>query len=190
VQPVVGSDAAYLTQWAMRKVVEQGTATWLKSRLPKELVVAGKTGTTNDMRDSWFAGFSGDKVAVVWVGRDDNKPMGLSGSSGALRLWGDIMARVDNQPLGGWVPDDIVLACGSSIPFSRGHARACSGGGDSGGGSGAGSGEAGGARPSRPEPAVAQKPTARPERAPQRRAANEQRGARASNPFMSDFYGN
>ncbi len=183
VQPVVGSDAAYLTQWAMRKVVEQGTATWLKSRLPKELIVAGKTGTTNDMRDSWFAGFSGDKVAVVWVGRDDNKPTGLSGSSGALRLWGDIMARIENQPLGGWVPDDIVYACGSSIPFSRGHERACG----SGGGSDRGPG-----RPAA-EPEVARVSTPEPEPEPEprsRRPAETQRAARASNPFMSDFYGN
>ena len=99
VEPVVSSDAAYLTQWAMRKVVEQGTATWLKQRLPEGMTVAGKTGTTNDMRDSWFAGFSGDRVLVVWVGRDDNKPMGLSGSSGALRVWGDIMAEISSEPL-------------------------------------------------------------------------------------------
>ena len=113
--------------------------------------------------------------------------MGLSGSSGALRLWGDIMADIENQPLGGWVPDDIVVACGS-IPFSRGHAGACGGGG--GGGSGGGSSGGGGARQARPEPEVAQRPVARPEPEPRRRPANEQRAARASNPFMSDFYGN
>ncbi|MGB5832921.1 MAG: penicillin-binding protein 1B, partial [Thiohalocapsa sp.] len=139
VQPVVSDDAAYLTQWAMRQVVKQGTATWLNNRLPSSLVVAGKTGTTNDMRDSWFAGFSGDKVVVTWIGRDDNKPTKLSGSTGALRLWGDIMARLEAQPLSEIPPDSVVVAsaCGrSGIPFSRGHVGSCGGGG--GGGAGAG----------------------------------------------------
>jgi penicillin-binding protein 1B len=56
--------------------------------------VAGKTGTSNDNRDSWFAGFDNSQVAVVWVGRDDNEVTGLTGGSGALRLW-NAMARAD-----------------------------------------------------------------------------------------------
>jgi len=185
VEPVVSSDAAYLTQWAMRKVVEQGTATWLKQRLPDGLTVAGKTGTTNDMRDSWFAGFSGDRVLVVWVGRDDNKPMGLTGSSGALRVWGDIMAKIDNQPLSDSSPDTIELAsaCGrSAIPFSRGHAggRAACGGGS------------GGSTPARrtSEPKLAQgEPKAAPDPAPAP-PRPERSQPRNPSPFMSDFYGN
>lgn len=189
VEPVVSSDAAYLTQWAMRKVVEQGTATWLKQRLPDGLTVAGKTGTTNDMRDSWFAGFSGDRVLVVWVGRDDNKPMGLTGSSGALRVWGDIMAKIDNQPLSDSSPDTIELAsaCGrSAIPFSRGHAsgRAACGGSSSGSGSGS--------TPARrtSEPKLAQgEPKAAPDPAPAP-PRPERSQPRNPSPFMSDFYGN
>jgi penicillin-binding protein 1B len=107
VEPSADAKSVYLVTWAMRQVVEQGTATWLKDRLPGELTVAGKTGTTNGLRDSWFAGFSGDKVAVVWVGRDDNRPTKLTGSSGALRVWGDIMANVDNQPLQDLPPEGI-----------------------------------------------------------------------------------
>jgi penicillin-binding protein 1B len=56
--------------------------------------VAGKTGTTNDLRDSWFAGHDGRHVATVWLGRDDNTPAGLSGSAGALRVWADMMQRI------------------------------------------------------------------------------------------------
>ena len=181
VEPVVPPDAAYLTQWAMRKVVEQGTATWLKSRLPADLTVAGKTGTTNDMRDSWFAGFSGDRVAVVWVGRDDNKPMGLSGSSGALRVWGDIMASIDNQPLSDVPPEDVVVAsaCGSSVPFSRGHVS-----GGCGGGSGRASASRGGGDA---DPVLAQEPAASREPEPKPR---EPAPKRTHSPFMSDFYGN
>jgi penicillin-binding protein 1B len=67
--------------------------------LDEGTVVAGKTGTTDEMRDSWFAGFSADRLAVVWLGRDDNKPAGLSGASGALLVWGDIMQRIEARSL-------------------------------------------------------------------------------------------
>nr|WP_242513205.1 penicillin-binding protein 1B [Halochromatium salexigens] len=184
VEPVVSSDAAYLTQWAMRKVVEEGTATWLKQRLPEGMQVAGKTGTTNEMRDSWFAGFSSDRVAVVWVGRDDNKPMGLTGSSGALRVWGDIMAEIDSQPLSDEIPNSIELAdaCGQrDIPFSRGHAGAttCGGGGDS-------DSEPRGddAAPKRPQ----DRQDTQPQPAPP--PPRERQEPRNTSPFMSDFYGN
>jgi penicillin-binding protein 1B len=81
------------------EVTENGTAVGLKRLLPSGLQVAGKTGTTNDLRDSWFAGFSADRVAVAWVGRDDNAPTGLTGASGALLLWGDLMRRIDTMSL-------------------------------------------------------------------------------------------
>jgi penicillin-binding protein 1B len=188
VEPVVSEDAAYLTQWAMRQVVKQGTATWLNKRLPAELVVAGKTGTTNDMRDSWFAGFSGDKVVVAWVGRDDNQPIKLSGSTGALRLWGDIMAELDSQPLSDQPPDSVVVAsaCGNSgIPFSRGHVGACGGGGGSGGGGG---GRVASAAAEQAAPVVAQESSrSQPKPEPRPREPEQQRNV---SPFMSDFYGN
>jgi penicillin-binding protein 1B len=60
---------------------------------------AGKTGTSDDFRDSWFAGFDDAHLSVVWVGRDDNNPTGLSGSSGALRVWDDIMVHLGVAPL-------------------------------------------------------------------------------------------
>lgn len=107
VEPVVDAAAVYLTTWAMRQVVQQGTASTLKKRLPEGLTVAGKTGTTNGLRDSWFAGFSGDKVLVVWVGRDDNESIGLTGASGALRIWGDIMTSVENRPLPEFQPEGV-----------------------------------------------------------------------------------
>ncbi|MCU0835567.1 MAG: penicillin-binding protein 1B [Chromatiaceae bacterium] len=108
-EPAVDAAAAHLTTWAMREVITQGTASSVRQRLPKGLTVAGKTGTTNELRDSWFAGFSGDKVTVVWVGRDDNQPSRLTGGSGALRIWGDIMANVETRPLPDFVPDGVQL---------------------------------------------------------------------------------
>jgi penicillin-binding protein 1B len=139
VEAAVDPRAAYLTTWAMEQVVRQGTAKWLGSRLPKGLTMAGKTGTTDDKRDSWFAGFSGDKVAVVWVGRDDNKPMGLAGGQGALPVWAEFMLALPNEPLSDEPPEGVVLsgACGrSGIPYISGSSGAACGGGDTNGGGG------------------------------------------------------
>ena len=83
--------AAYLTTWALRKVMREGTAMNAYLTLPKVLELAGKTGTTDDERDSWFAGFGGNRVAVIWVGRDDNKPIGMTGADGALPVWTALM---------------------------------------------------------------------------------------------------
>ena len=79
-------------QRAMIGVAEAGTASYLAQRFPGRSL-AGKTGTTNAARDSWFAGFTRRLLTVVWLGRDDNKPINLTGSSGALRVWSDIMEQ-------------------------------------------------------------------------------------------------
>ncbi len=94
VKQAVPAEAAYLLNWNLQQVVKQGTGRRLAKYISMDKKIAGKTGTTNDMRDSWFAGFSADKVAVVWVGRDDNKSAKLTGSSGALEVWGDMMGRL------------------------------------------------------------------------------------------------
>jgi len=61
--------------------------------------LAGKTGTTDEYRDSWFAGFSGNYLSVVWIGRDDNQPTGLTGASGAAKVWSKVMQKIPLQPL-------------------------------------------------------------------------------------------
>jgi penicillin-binding protein 1B len=61
---------------------------------------AGKTGTSDDYRDSWFAGYDNTHLGVVWIGMDDNTPTGLTGATGALRVWDDIMTHLGVQPLG------------------------------------------------------------------------------------------
>ena len=68
---------------ALELVMRRGTGRFIGL---SQLGVAGKTGTTNDNRDSWFAGLDNSKLSVVWVGRDDNQSTGLTGSTGALRL--------------------------------------------------------------------------------------------------------
>ncbi|MES0874343.1 penicillin-binding protein 1B [Sinimarinibacterium thermocellulolyticum] len=84
----------YLIGWGMQRVVSEGTGRGVYAALPGHAIVAGKTGTTDDYRDSWFAGFSADRVAVIWVGRDDNQPTGLSGASGALPIWARVMRDI------------------------------------------------------------------------------------------------
>ena len=91
----------------LQEVTRTGTAASLQRLLPPALTVAGKTGTTNDLRDSWFAGFSGSHVAVAWVGRDDNKSTGLTGASGALRVWAGLMNKIATHPLEPEPPENI-----------------------------------------------------------------------------------
>jgi len=108
VEQVADAGPVYLLNRNLVEVMREGTGKGIRGYLPKELEVAGKTGTTNELRDSWFAGFSGDWLAVVWVGRDDNKPAGLTGSSGALRLWGRIMKALKPRSLGLLPPEEVV----------------------------------------------------------------------------------
>ncbi|HEY0961808.1 MAG TPA: penicillin-binding protein 1B [Pseudomonadales bacterium] len=88
----------FLLEHAMQGVFERGTAKSMNPRLSNHLPLAGKTGTTNDLRDSWFAGYGSDLVGVVWLGYDDNTPTGLTGATGALRVWTDVMESLDIQP--------------------------------------------------------------------------------------------
>jgi penicillin-binding protein 1B len=91
--------AVYLLNKVLQSVVIEGTGKSLKYIFPQDFGAAGKTGTSNDLKDSWFAGFTGDRLAVVWMGRDDNQSCGLTGASGALQVWGKIMANIRPTPL-------------------------------------------------------------------------------------------
>ena len=88
-----------LIDFALQKTMREGTGVGAYRVLPKSIRVAGKTGTTDDRRDSWFAGYSSDTLAVVWMGRDDNSPTRYTGSSGALRVWSDFMKKRPLQSL-------------------------------------------------------------------------------------------
>ena len=81
---------------ALSRVVTEGTARGFPFSSGR--FYAGKTGTSDGLRDSWFAGFSNDYSGVVWLGRDDNKPTPFTGSSGALRVWGNIMESLEDGP--------------------------------------------------------------------------------------------
>lgn len=77
----------------MKQVVQTGTASWIRPFWP--IPTGGKTGTSNEERDSWFIGFTPDYLTSVWIGYDDNTPHGLTGASGALALWLAFMKSID-----------------------------------------------------------------------------------------------
>jgi len=100
----------YLIQAAMQRVMREGTGASVYNVLPKTLTLAGKSGTSNDSRDSWFAGFSQDLLAVVWIGRDDNGKTPFTGATGALQVWTSFMRKADPLPLDMPQPDNVVQA--------------------------------------------------------------------------------
>lgn len=139
VRQVLPEGPTYLINWAMTKVIQLGTGRAALSAVPPDTVLAGKTGTTDDLRDSWFAGFGADRVAVVWMGRDDYKPMGFTGSSGALILWSRVMRDLKARGLDLIPPPDVEEqltdtftglkadeGCQSTVllPYLSGHAPA------------------------------------------------------------------
>ncbi|MFS8137853.1 MAG: penicillin-binding transpeptidase domain-containing protein, partial [Thermomonas sp.] len=91
--------AARIVGVAMQYTVTSGTGHQLVSDGLGKLSAAGKTGTSNDSRDSWFAGYTGDYLAVVWVGNDQNQPTGLYGATGGMRVWSEIFSRMPSAPL-------------------------------------------------------------------------------------------
>ncbi|MDI9246593.1 penicillin-binding protein 1B [Marinobacter sp. CHS3-4] len=107
VDQVADSASVHLIQYAMQEVMQEGTGRSVYRTVPKALALAGKTGTTDDGRDSWFAGFSGDLLAVSWVGQDDNGPTSLTGATGALPVWSRFMSRVPQHGFSPVVPEGV-----------------------------------------------------------------------------------
>jgi penicillin-binding protein 1B len=91
--------AARLVTLALQSTVTSGTARPLLADGLGPLQAAGKTGTSNDSRDSWYAGYTGDRLAVIWVGNDQNKPTGLYGATGAMRVWSGLFTHMPTEPL-------------------------------------------------------------------------------------------
>lgn len=102
VSQAVDQQAAWLTTYAMKRGVMEGTGRYLNSQFGWA-ALAGKTGTSNDSRDSWFVGVDGREVTTIWLGRDDNKPTKLTGSSGALRVYAEYLKhRIPEKLLLPW----------------------------------------------------------------------------------------
>ena len=99
VEPAFDGVPVFQLTAALRAAAREGTGKNMYQQLPKELIVAGKTGTTDDLRDSWFVGFGENILAAVWLGLDDNKPAGLTGAGGALKVWSELMSNIEVHPL-------------------------------------------------------------------------------------------
>jgi penicillin-binding protein 1B len=109
VRQVVDPSATYIVNTILQEVMQSGTGHSAYSEFPPGYGLVGKTGTTNDAKDSWFAGYSGDYLSVVWLGRDDNKPAGLTGATGALQVWTALMRQISKQPVNLIPPDNIKM---------------------------------------------------------------------------------
>ena len=103
----VPAQAAYMTLWTMQQVIQHGTGRQLGAKYPG-LHLAGKTGTTNNNVDTWFAGIDGREVTITWVGRDNNQPTKLYGASGAMAIYQRYLANQSPFPLELTAPEDIV----------------------------------------------------------------------------------
>ncbi|MCE7609401.1 penicillin-binding protein 1B [Vibrio fluvialis] len=113
VSQAVDQQAAWLTTYAMKRGVLEGTGRYLNSQFGWA-ALAGKTGTSSDSRDSWFVGVDGREVTTIWLGRDDNQPTKLTGSSGALRVYADYLRyRIPEKLVLPW-PQGI-----STVGFSQ-----------------------------------------------------------------------
>jgi len=117
VTPAASPAAVYEVSRMMTQVTERGTGRAVGARL--HVTMPAKTGTSSDLRDSWFAGFTGSHVAVAWVGYDDNRPTGLTGATGALPVWLDAMSELH---LKAWQPDTPTEVEDRWIEFSSGLA--------------------------------------------------------------------
>ena len=97
----------FVLNYALREVVSQGTARSAKPHFATNMRLAGKTGTTDGLRDSWFAGYSQNVLSVVWLGHDSNEPTGLTGASGALRVWSSLMKQLPLNSLPDAAPKGV-----------------------------------------------------------------------------------
>ncbi|MGH8177152.1 MAG: penicillin-binding protein 1B [Steroidobacter sp.] len=107
VTPVADPSAVYQVNRMLVQVMERGSGRAARVHLPASVVVAGKSGTSSDYRDSWFAGFSANHLTVVWIGYDDNAPTGLTGSSGSLAVWSRLMASIGTSSWSAPLPEGL-----------------------------------------------------------------------------------
>jgi penicillin-binding protein 1B len=110
VEPAFDSVPVFQLNAVLRAAAREGTGKNMYQQLPRELILAGKTGTTDDLRDSWFVGFGENVLAAVWLGLDDNKPAGLTGAGGALKVWSELMSNIEVHSLSITPPPEMESA--------------------------------------------------------------------------------
>jgi len=97
IEQVASAQSIYALNQGLVQVMRRGTGAPAQRLLPAGLVTAGKTGTSDGFRDSWFAGFSADHLVVAWIGNDGNASTGLTGGAGALQVWARIIGAVETS---------------------------------------------------------------------------------------------
>lgn len=130
------SEAIKLVTLALNETTRSGTAGSLVGQV--KIDVAGKTGTSNDKRDSWYAGYTGEHLGVVWIGRDDNQATTLTGATGALKIWSALFRALPSTPLRlkfapdvRWVAYDLGGGCDkyrflpALAPYEPSNTRSC-----------------------------------------------------------------
>ncbi|GAB4200523.1 MAG: penicillin-binding protein 1B [Wenzhouxiangellaceae bacterium] len=96
-----------LVNYALSRTSVEGTARNLPGQLRQPLRLAAKTGTTNDRRDAWFVGYTAEWLGVVWVGRDDHRPAGITGAASAMPVWSALFNQIQSSDLQYTTPDDV-----------------------------------------------------------------------------------
>ncbi|MEM7256890.1 MAG: penicillin-binding protein 1B [Pseudomonadota bacterium] len=104
---LIDSRTMHLLNYALQTVMREGTGRRAYRYTPDSVSLAGKSGTSNEQRDSWFAGFGGDYAAVVWIGHDDNTPTPVTGSRGALEVWSRVMSQINRNALAFSTPPGV-----------------------------------------------------------------------------------
>ena len=123
VKQVYDENSLFLINSALQEVGRFGSARAARAYLGDNFAFAAKTGTSSEGRDAWLAGFTGDLLAVVWVGFDDNRATQLTGSSAALPIWASIVRANSHSPLKLSQPKNIVFEWINPINGSRSSAR-------------------------------------------------------------------
>ena len=113
----VSAESAFIVTHLLRGVMSRGTG-GSSARWGLQDITAGKTGTTDGLRDAWFIGYTPDLVVGVWVGADDGRPIGMTGSEIALPIWATVMqAAVRRAPPRPFTPPrGIVMVAVESRP--------------------------------------------------------------------------
>jgi penicillin-binding protein 1B len=118
--------AVYQLNQALVQVMERGTGRLARRKLPADLTVAGKTGTSDELRDSWFAGFGNDRLAVIWLGADRNESIGLTGSTGAASIAAELIDALKPAAYRAMPPAELDQAWIDYVSGAASHAR-CAG---------------------------------------------------------------
>lgn len=106
-EQTIDGKTIHLLQYILQETARVGTARSIYYSIPDSINIAGKTGTSDQQRDSWFAGFAGNRLAVTWLGLDDNQSLPFTGSSGALRAWTEYMSKEVLTPFIAAAPEGI-----------------------------------------------------------------------------------